>query len=94
MREDQIPVVNPEYVIENFDDEIIIYTKSSAKAVYLNDSAYAVLLLCKENFTVSQIITLLEDKYPDQHDHIKTDVYDTLDKLESINLITFSHAEE
>ncbi len=35
MRDNQVPEVNPEYVIEKFDNEILLYTEVGAKAVYL-----------------------------------------------------------
>jgi hypothetical protein len=89
MRDNQVPEVNPEYVIEKFDDEILLYTEAGAKAVYLNDTAHAVWQLCREDLTVGQIITFLEDAFPDQSDQVRADVTDALSKLESNNVIRF-----
>ncbi len=82
--------MNPEYTVEKFDDEILLYTEAGTQAVYLNDAAYAVWQLCKEDMTVGQIIGYLEDAYPRQKDQIRDDVTAALNTLESNNVIELS----
>ncbi len=87
MDDNRKPEVNPEYTVEKFDDEILLYTEAGTQAVYLNDTAYAVWQLCKEDMTVGQIIEYLEEAYPDQKEQIRDDVMTALNTLESKNVI-------
>lgn len=89
MKENLKPVVNENFSIEKFNNEILLYDKEAGQAVYLNDTAYAVLLLCKEELTVGEIIQYLEERYPDQIDGIKDDVVYALHSLDEKNVITF-----
>jgi hypothetical protein len=87
------PIVNAEYTIEKFDGEILLYTEAGTQAVYLNDEAHAVWLLCKEGMTVGQIIDYLEQVYPDQKEQIRKDVLTALETLQTHNVIEMSDAE-
>lgn len=68
------PRVSPAFAVEEFDREILLYDETGAKAFYLNDTANAVLQLCKEDVSVAQIIDYLQQAYPDQQDSIEQDV--------------------
>jgi len=81
------PEVNLAYTVEKFDDEILLYTEAGTQGVYLNDAAYVVWQLCKEDLTIEQIIEYLEDSYPGQKDQIKDDIIAALNTLESNNVI-------
>lgn len=87
MNINQKPILNSAYTVEKFDDEILLYTKEGTKAVYLNETAYAVWLLCKEEMKVEQIIAYLSEAFPDQSEQIKTDVIAALSALQSNNVI-------
>ncbi len=89
MKDTLIPMVNSVYTVEEFDGEILLYTEAGTQAVYLNDAAYAVWLLCKENMTVGQIIEYLEEVYPDQKEQIREDVVTALNTLLSNSVIEF-----
>lgn len=89
MKDSDIPQVNNEYSVEKFDEEILLYTEAGTQAVYLNDAAHAVWLLCKEGLTVGEIIGLLEGHYPDQKEQIREDVIEALTTLESNKVIEF-----
>ncbi len=93
MNDDQIPKVNPDYTIEKFDGEILLYTEAGTQAVYLNDAAYAVWLLCKENMDIGTMIGCLEEAYPDQKIQIRDDVLSVLQTLHSNGVIAFEEAE-
>lgn len=88
----QKPLVNPAYTVERFDDEIILYTKAGTEAVYLNETAYVVWQLCKEDMTIEQIITYLGEAYPDQVDQLKSDVMTALDILHAHNIIEWGNS--
>ncbi len=84
--------MNPEYRIEKFDGEVLLYTEDGAQAIYLNDEAHAVWSLCKEEMTVGQIIDYLEQAYPDQKEKIKKDVHKALETLQTHNVIEMTDA--
>lgn len=90
MDENQKPIVDPAYTIEKFDDEILLYTETKDHAVYLNEAAYAVWELCKENLTVGEIVAYLQNLYPDQKKQIEGDVLVALQTLEERGVIRLS----
>ncbi len=93
MNDKQIPKVNPDYTIEKFEGEILLYTEAGTQAVYLNDAAYAVWLLCKENMDIGTMIGYLEETYPDQKMQIRDDVLSALQTLHSHGVIEFEDAD-
>lgn len=90
--DDKIPVVNAEYTIEKFDGEILLYTETGTQAVYLNDEAHAVWILCQEDMTVGQIIEYLEQRYPAQKEQIRKDVLTSLETLQAHDIIEMTDA--
>lgn len=90
VQDEQKPAINPSYTVEKFDDEILLYTEAGTQAVYLNDAAYAVWLLCKEDMSVGQMILYLEQVYPEQKEQIRKDVLAALGTLQSNGVIEFT----
>ena len=86
------PKINPSYKTEEFDDELLIYSESNEKAFYMNDTAQVILKLCDDDLTVDQIITYLQEKYPDNQSEVEDDVIDVLTSLESNGIITLLYA--
>ena len=82
--------INSDYVAEEFDGEILLYEKIGSQAVYLNNSAYAVWLLCKENLTVGQVVEYLKKRYPEREGQIQSDVKNAITMLEANKVITLS----
>jgi len=74
MIDSKIPETNPEFTVEKFDNEILLYTPTDIKAVYLNETAYLIWEICGNHKTVGDIIHLLEEEYPDEKDSIRDDV--------------------
>ena len=93
MRNDQKPLINTAYTVEKFDDEILLYNEAGTQAVYLNDAAHAVWLLCKEGMTVGKIIEYLEGAYPEQKEQIRGDVIAAINTLHSNGVIEFQNEE-
>jgi hypothetical protein len=89
MQDTQKPTVNTTYTVEKFDAEILLYTEAGTQAVYLNDAAHAVWLLCKEDMSVGQMVQYLEEVYPDQKEQIRSDVAAALETLHSNGVIEF-----
>ena len=89
MNDNSTPIAKEEFTAETFDEEVLLYSKSSTQAVYLNDTAHAVWLLCKEQMTVGQMIHYLQGVYPEQKDQIRNDVISALKTLHTSGVITF-----
>lgn len=89
MNEQSVPIINNEFIAEEFDDEILIYAVNGSKAVYLNNTAHLVWQLCGKDQTVEEIIILLKRMYPDQQNAIEADVSSALQSLVAIGAITF-----
>jgi hypothetical protein len=81
MHDRQIPVLNPEYKLEKFDNEILLYSMTDTRAVYLNETAFVVYGMCGSGQTIGEIIALLEEAYPGQKDTIREDVIPALSQL-------------
>ena len=73
--------LNPEYRVEKFDNEILLYAVSSTKGIYLNETAYLVWEMCANAHTPAEIIDLLEQAYPQQSATIAEDVSAAIQSL-------------
>ncbi|MGA8261628.1 MAG: pyrroloquinoline quinone biosynthesis peptide chaperone PqqD [Arenicellales bacterium] len=80
MNSQAIPHPNTEFNLEEIDDELLLYHPAKTKAVYLNETAALVWQLCDSKRSVSEIISLLEENYPESSS-IKSDVEATLKQL-------------
>lgn len=80
MNSEAIPHPNTEFSLEEIDDELLLYHPAKTKAVYLNETAALVWQLCDSKRSVSEIVSLLEENYPES-DSIKNDVEATLQQL-------------
>lgn len=80
MNSQAIPHPNTEFNLEEIDDELLLYHPAKTKAVYLNETAALVWQLCDSKRSVSEIISLLEENYPESSS-IKSDVEATLEQL-------------
>ena len=89
MDRDRIPRISEAYTAEKFDDELLLYSKTDEQALYLNNTAQAVLQLCGDDLTVAQIIEYLQKHYPDQLQEIDQEVIEVLTTLESNGVISF-----
>ena len=87
MRNEQKVSLCAGYIVEKFDNELILYSEARTAAVYLNDTAHTIFLLCKEGMNVGQIIDYLEEAYPDQKEQIRGDVVNALETLVSNDII-------
>jgi hypothetical protein len=88
MIDSQRPIINPEFILEKFDNEILLYSVSETKAVYLNEAAHLIWALSNEQLSIGEIIGFLEEKYPTQKKTIRNDVISALESLCSQGVIT------
>lgn len=90
MDDNAYPIVNKNFISESFENEILLYTESDTKAVYLNETAYLVWKMCEDRKRIGDIITLLEETYPDQQEQIRPDVLEALRTLSEIGAVSFT----
>lgn len=81
MKDTQRPVLNDTFKLEKFENEILLYSVTDTRAVYLNDTASLVCGMCGSGQSVGEIIDLLEEAYPEQKDAIRGDVITALGQL-------------
>lgn len=80
MDSEAIPRANDEFSLEEIDNELLLYHPAKTKAVYLNETAALVWQLCDSTRSVAEIVSLLEENYPES-DTIQADVQQTLQQL-------------
>ena len=81
MKDSQIPVLNEAFKLEKFDNEVLLYSVTDTRAVYLNDTASLVYGMCSSGNSIGEIIALLEDAYPEDKAAIRGDVTLALNQL-------------
>ena len=74
MEKDSIPRSRPEFQLQEFDNELVLYDLEQTKVIYLSDSAALIWRLCDGQRTIKDIAQLLQDAYPDKTSEILTDV--------------------
>jgi hypothetical protein len=84
------PIFNEAFATEAFENETLIYNEQQAQALYLNDSANAILQLCKEELTIDQIINCLREAYPEHQQTLEEDVISTIETLIAKGAVTLS----
>ena len=72
---------NPDFSVEKFDNEILLYAVSGGNGVYLNETAWLVWEMCGKGHSVDEIITLLEEAYPEHKDSISDDVITAIESM-------------
>lgn len=70
MENSQKFTLNADFTVEKFDNEILMYSVSKSEGVYLNETGYLVWEMCGKGHSVEEIITLLEQAYPQQKETI------------------------
>ena len=81
MDDSQKFILNADFSIETFDNEILLYSISDSKGVYLNQTAGLVWELCDKNQSVGEIVALLEAAYPQQKESVRSDVVMAIEAL-------------
>ena len=88
MNPEAIPNPNTEFSLERIDNELLLYHPVKTKAVYLNESAALVWKLCDSSRSVAEIISLLEENYPES-DSVRDDVQKVLQDLSDAGALEF-----
>ncbi len=70
----KIVVVEPGYLLERMDNEITVYHPTLATSLYLNETGALIWELCDGVRSVSEVIAILAELYPEQREQIADDV--------------------
>ncbi|PID75654.1 MAG: hypothetical protein CSA20_03330 [Deltaproteobacteria bacterium] len=88
MNEQQRPIVVPGFTAQKFNEDILLHNKEKTQAVYLNEMAYTIWQLCDGKLSVAEIITQLQQSYPNKFSDIKKYVIKNLESLKEDGVIT------
>jgi coenzyme PQQ biosynthesis protein PqqD len=80
MRDAERPHRRDGFLLQELDDEILLYHPEQTRAVYMNATATLIWGLCDGATSVAEIIGLLEQSFPDAVD-IAADVRATLQRF-------------
>jgi coenzyme PQQ biosynthesis protein PqqD len=71
---DKIPHPTDGFELEEIDGEILLYSPSSTRSVYLNSTASLIWNLCDGKNSVGQIVDQLKQAFPEAEPNIEQDV--------------------
>jgi pyrroloquinoline quinone biosynthesis protein D len=69
------------YFIEEMEGECLLYRIGAHKAIHLNESASLIWKLCDGTRSADDIITFLQQEYPDAQADVAEDVHQTIAQL-------------
>ena len=75
---DKTPQTKSGFELEEIDGELLLYSPSSTRSVYMNSTASIIWRLCDGNQNVAEIIELLKEAFPEAADKIEQDVVDSI----------------
>lgn len=81
-------VLQPDYLLERIDKEIIVYHPSSTTSIYLNETGALVWELCNGSATIADIIGLLAQVYPQNRGQIEREVPEIIEQLVAHGIAT------
>lgn len=80
MRDSDRPRQRDGLLLQELDDEVLLYDPRQTRAVYMNATATLIWGLCDGSNSVAEIVRLLEESFPETGD-LAADVRDTLDRF-------------
>jgi hypothetical protein len=86
------PYPSEDYEASVLDGEMILFSSKTEKALYLNAPSKMILELCNGELSVTEIINLLLEAYPEASDELEADVNVTFENLYEGGAILFSHS--
>jgi hypothetical protein len=81
------PIRKSDYRLELVDDETMLYNPADTKIISFNQTALLIWHLCNGQVSVEEMISALQEAYPDSRDEIAEDVRATLEQFEEIGCI-------
>jgi len=71
----------PGLVVEEMDEELLLYRPTTHQAIHLNGTAAAIWKLCDGTRTAKDLIDCFLAAYPDSESRIPHEVQQTIDQL-------------
>ena len=71
----------PGLVVEEMDEEILLYRPTTHKAIHLNGTAAIIWKLCDGTRTVKDLVECLSAEFPNAKPSITHEVQETIDQL-------------
>lgn len=87
MDQDRVPKPRAGFELAELDGESLLYSPDRMTMVYLNESAAAIWRLCDGERTVSEIINMLAEAFPDLAQSIGAEVPELIDRLVNENAL-------
>lgn len=78
MKNNDIPIRDPEYLLEQIGNDYQLRHRSRDTAIYINGTAALLWELCDGRSSVGDIKALLLEAYPDAGDEVPADVDEVL----------------
>ncbi len=75
------PKTIEDFQLEEIDGEVLLYSPSATRSIYLNPSAAVIWRLCSGEFSTQEIIDSLKEQFPGEAASIEEDVLSTLEKF-------------
>lgn len=79
-------LLEADYLLERFEDEIIVYHPTKAVSLYLNDTGALIWELCDGKKSVADIIAVLAELYPESVEQVERDVKAVISRLTSAGI--------
>ncbi len=86
----QKPKVKEEYRLEEIDGELLLYSLASTRSIYLNSSASIIWQLCTGEQSVSDMIDIIKEGFPEAQDSAEQDVLQTVEQFIESEAVTLS----
>ena len=83
----KIPTIQSNFELEEIDGELLLYSPESTRSIYMNSTASIIWRLCDGKLTVSDIVDLLQEAFPEASESIEEDVIHSIELFVSNNAI-------
>ena len=81
MTAELVPQPRGRYLIEDIDNESLIYRMPAKSAIYLNETATVIWKLCDGTRSAREIVAVLAEAFPQDAETVGADVQATIDEL-------------
>jgi hypothetical protein len=85
-----IAALAPDYLLERIEGEITVYHPTLATSLYLNETGALIWELCDGKRSISEIIDMLSELYPESREQIDEGVIGVINSLVANNIATLN----
>ena len=83
----KVPKAQSSFELEEIDGELLLYSPQSTRSIYMNSTASIIWRLCDGKLSVGEIVSLLQEAFPEAGDSIAEDVKDSIELFINNNAI-------